>query len=236
MPQPASNPNAQASTLRNLKVLVVLLVFSNIFVGALSVYLLRAVDKRYTNLVNQAVPVLNDLREMMTDTVAAMSSTNPMIFDGSEANRPAEIKAMQEALATERQFRLNLLKNDNLTDEPADREALQKTGDAFGQALTEVAQLYVAGKDAEAARLREEKVRSAFNQRLAAIGKAADAVESMSLGVSKDYTARTNSLSTIVLGVASWPVILLFGLLLLTAVFVIAMMIAFRGKDLSDMP
>ena len=43
-------------------------------------------------------------------------------------------------------------------------------------------------------------------------------------------------ISTVVLGVASWPVLIVVALLLLTAVFVLAMMIAFRGKDLSDSP
>jgi hypothetical protein len=54
--------------------------------------------------------------------------------------------------------------------------------------------------------------------------------------VNNDFTAKTSSFSRIVLGVASWPVIALVGLLLLTAGFVIAMMIAFRGKDLAGTP
>ncbi len=61
-------------------------------------------------------------------------------------------------------------------------------------------------------------------------------VESRSLAASKDYSTKTDRLSTVVLGVASWPVLIVLALLLLTAVFVLAMMIAFRGKDLPDSP
>jgi hypothetical protein len=236
MARSVSTPNDQAATLRNLKVLVVLLVLSNILVGLLGVYLLRAVDKRYSELVGRSVPVLNDLRELMTDTVAAMRATNPRNFSGPDSNEPAVVEAMKTSLQKAVKFRDDLLENGSLKEELTDQEALRKTGAAFAASVTEVMQIYSTGRRADGVRMREEKLLPSFDQHMAAIGRAADAVEANSLGISRDYTSRTNSLSTIVLGVASWPVIVLFGLLLLTAVFVIAMMIAFRGKDLADMP
>ncbi len=236
MARPYSSTNDQAPTLRNLKVLVALLVVSNILVGVLGGYLLRAVDKRYSDLLDRSVPALNDLRELMTDTVAAMHSTNPRNFSGPDANTPAALLGIQVSLRTAEKFRKELFETGNLKEEPKEQAALRQTGDDFSAAVTEVMEAYAAGKRADAVRIREEKLLPCFDRHMAAIGRAADAVESVSLGVSKDFTDRTNRLTRIVVGVASWPVIMLFALLVLTAGFVIAMMIAFRGKDLADTP
>lgn len=43
-------------------------------------------------------------------------------------------------------------------------------------------------------------------------------------------------MSTVVLGCASWPVIVLVTLLVLTAVFVVVLMVLFRGREMSDGP
>lgn len=236
MPRPVANSSYQVTTLRNLKVLVVLLVVSNIALGIFSVILLRSVDQRYSELIDRAVPALNDLRELMGDTVAVMRATNPRNFSGPRENLPAALRVAHAAMQTAQGFRTGLLGNDSLKEEPADREAVRKTGDAFAATVTEVLQLYSTERLADAVRLREAELLPAFDQHLAAIGKAADAVEALSLGANKDYTTRTNHVSRIVLGVASWPVIALGALLVLTAVFVVAMMIAFRGKDLADTP
>ncbi len=236
MARPISSPNDQASTLRNLKVLVVLLVVSNILVGALGGYLLHAVDRRYSELIGRSVPALNDLRELMSDTVVAMRTTNPRNFSGPGSNDPVALAAIREATQKATTFRVGLIDAGSLKDEAADLEAMRQTGEAFTAAALEVARAYATGTRADGVRVREEKLLPSFDQHMNAIGRAADAVESKSLVASKDFTSRTNSLTTMVLSVASWPVILLFALLLLTAVFVIAMMVAFRGKDLADTP
>ncbi len=232
----ASSPNDQASTLRNLKLLVILLAASNILVGAISVYLLRAVDTRYSELIERTVPALNDLRELMTDTITTMRSTNPILLEKPGANRPGLMEAMHAALTTEQKFRTDLLTGAGLTHQPVDRSSLQKAGEAWENEVIGIIQLYPVSSAAEIAHERETKLRPAFEDYMGAIAKASDSVESIGLTSNKDFTAKTNTLSTIVLGVASWPVLLLLALLLLTVVFVIAMMIAFRGKDLADTP
>ncbi len=236
MVRTASSPNDQAATLRNLKILVLLLVVSNLVVGALSVYLLRAVDRRYSELLERALPAVNDLRELMTDTVLTMRTTNARNFGGSPQERVEAAKAIGSKLDEAQKFRALLASSQAIKDEPLEFKVVQETGDSFAATVRDVQTLYAAGKISEATRIREEKLLPAFDHHMTAIAKAADAMETASLGVSKDYTVRTNNLSTIVMGAASWPVIVLLGLLLLTAIFVLAMMVAFRGKDLADMP
>ena len=236
MARPASHSNDHASSLRNLKLLVVVLAVSNILIGAFSVYLLRGVDERYSALVGQSVPALNDLRELMTDTVTAMRATNPRNFVGPSAKPAKSIQDAQQLVATEHKFRAATLLDSATTTNAEDRAAIKKFGDEFERISTEISKIYATGAADEAVRLREEKLLPVFDQLVAAIGRAADRIEADSLSVSKDYSTKTNNLSAIVLSVASWPVLVLVLLLLVTAIFVIVMMIAFRGKDLADAP
>ena len=43
-------------------------------------------------------------------------------------------------------------------------------------------------------------------------------------------------LPSLLLGIASWPIVVLAGLLLLTALFVVVLMVLFRGREMSDTP
>jgi len=225
-----------AATLRRMNFLVVLLVVSNIATGIFSVYLLRKVDARYSELIGQSVPVLNDLRELMADTVVAMRSTNPRYFTGAGAVPAEALQNARQRLATEQKFRAELLKEHSFADAPKDRAAIQAGGEEFGRVSAELSRLYAAGNFAEASRLREEKLLPQFDHYLAAISKASDVVEAQSLAANKDYTARTHSLTAFVLGVAGWPLIVMVVLLLLTVCFVVVLMFVFRGKELGDMP
>src|SRR5882724_11577728 len=142
----SSYPNDHAPSLRNLKLLVVLLGVSNILIGAFSVYLLRGIDERYSDLINRTVPVLNDLRELMTNSLATMRATNPALLNGPETSRAASIAAMRTALATEQKFRTDFLAGTAFDNATAHRAGLQTLGAAFDLRVTNVIELYAAGK------------------------------------------------------------------------------------------
>jgi hypothetical protein len=236
MARSISPPGDQATTLRNLKVLVVLLVVSNILVGVLGVYLLRLVDRRYSELITLTVPVLNDLQTLTAKSVATMRSTNPIFFDNLGAQLESAIQRGQAQFDAERNLRAKLLAAQWLPASSAKRTEFQQAGDAFTRLGGEVLARYAAGQMAAASRLREETLRPAFERYQAAVTDISDVLFAESKLTSDDFTARTSHLTTIVLGVASWPVIVLIGLLMVTVAFVVAMMIAFRGKDLADTP
>jgi hypothetical protein len=236
MARPVSSPNDQAATLRNLKVLVVLLIISNLVVGALSVYLLRAVDRRYSELINRTAPVLNDLQTLTAKSTSAMRTTNLSFFENPADGLEAALQRSRAAIEVDRVLREKLLKADWLPSTAGKRQEFQQTGAAFTQLSQKILGIYATKENAEATRVREKELRPVFERYQESITKIADVLLDESNAVNDDYSTKTNRLSTVVLGVASWPVILLLGLLLLTAIFVLAMMVAFRGKDLADMP
>jgi hypothetical protein len=223
-------PPAHVITIRRMKSLVLLLILSNVATGLFSVYLMRAVDQRYSTLIDRSVPVLNDLRELMTDAVQAMRTTNPTVV-GNGGGGPDMVVAMRTALATAQRFCADMLAKGEFKDEPASGATLGAKSEAFNLASEEVVSQYVAGDPIAANRIREAKLRPAFDQYMAAISGAADAVEARSLAASRDYTNRTKSFSTMVMGMAGWPLLLLMGLLLLTTTFLIVLTFVFRSRE-----
>ena len=162
-------------------------------------------------------------------SAAAMLATNP--------SSPTAAGDRKLAVAEDRDIRVKLLATETLVAFGAKELAeLRATGDEFSRSAQEVLVSVSAGRVAEALRLREEVLRPAFDRYLAAMTKAADWLEASSLRENRVMSDTTGNMSTVVLVLASWPIILLLGILLLTAVFVLVLMILFRGREMSDMP
>ena len=232
----SSSLSDQASSLRSLKRLVVLLVVSNLALGVFSVYLLRTIDQRYSALIDRSVPVLNDLQTLTAQSANAMHRTGPALLNAPAENRADLLRDARTALDQDRGFRNRLVKGDWLSSRPDGKLEFQKAGDDFTRAASEVLRQVAGGQTEEASRLRETALRPAFDRYLAVTTRVADLLQAESQQTNLDYTAKTNSLSHLVLGLAGWPLLVFVALLLLVVVLVIAMMVAFRGKDLADAP
>jgi hypothetical protein len=224
------------STLRQLKWLVVLLILSNVALGVFGFSVLRSIDRRYSDLIVQSVPLLNNLQTLTAQSVEAMRATGSNLLDVPVAARDDAIRHGRQVLVQERTFRAQLVKQLQVVGVNQGRQKIQAAGEAFTTLATQVLEVAASGKFDDAKRLRDEKLRPAFDQYLVAITKGADDVEATSLRTNDDYSARTGSMSHVLLGVASWPVLVIVGLLLFTAVFVLGLMILFRGREMNDMP
>lgn len=237
MTKPATGSfHDQTTTLRQLKVLVAVLVLSNIGLGLFSVYLLRTLDRSYSDLIDHSVPALSNLQTLTAASAEALRGTGPTLFSATGGQRPAVLQHARAALDRDRDLRLRLLGSESFSVAPDVRQELQAAGGAFRMSAVEVLNLVAAGQAAEAARVRENTLRPAFDRYLGAITKAADLLETDSLKANRKLTVKTSSRAVVLLGIASWPVIILGVLLLLTAVFVIVLMVLFRGREMSDMP
>ncbi len=226
----------QGASVRNLKRLVVVLVASNIALGLLSAYLLRTVDRRYSDLVERTVPALSNLEDGLANVVRVQRALGSALSDASGPRRAEAVDHARAALATEQGFFRTLIAEPDLIGLPAERDNLQQAAEAYWRAAADRLGLFNAGKIAESERVREDSLRPAFDRYLTAIDRAADAVGAAVIHTSANYTARTDRLFRIVLGLADWPLLVFVALLLLVVVLVIAMMVAFRGKDLADAP
>lgn len=237
MARPGSSSfSDQNSTVRQLKLLVLVLVLSNIGLGGFSFYLLRTVDRSYTELIDRSLPVLNDLQTLTTRAVKAMRGTNAAVLAGRGSVPPGFIEQARAGFAAERGLREKVLKAQWANRNETEHAEFRVAGENFARIGEEVVMTLGAGRWAEADKVREERLRLAFERYLMAMTKLSDGLEAESGRASSAVSARTGNLANIVLGIASWPVVLLAGLLLLTAIFVLVLMVLFRGREMSDMP
>jgi hypothetical protein len=236
MVQPVASHNPHQSTLRQLKWLVALLIFSNIGLGVFGFYVLRTIDRRYSELIGQSVPLQNNLQALTAQSVDAMRATGSNLFETSPAGRAEFIQHSRRSVETERKQRLQLLASYHISAAEKSRLECQRAGELFTRLAGQVLDVAESGRLDEAKRLRDAELRPAFDRYLAAITAAADELEAVSLRTNDEFSARTGSMSTVILGVASWPVIVFVGLLMVTAVFVIGLMILFRGREMGDAP
>lgn len=230
----SSSLDNETSMLRELKILVAVLVLSNIALGGFSFYFLRAIDRKYSALIEQAVPTLNDMQTLTALITEAMRATNPRLFGESPQGRAEAVAHARIALERDRDLRNSILKRDWLSRDNEDRVDFQTAGEAFSPAVGEVISLFESGKDAEANKRREESLRPAFERYLETTTKAADVLEAQSLKTSDIYTERTVSISKMMLGLGSWPVLIMGIFLMITAVFIITVLlkvIVFRGES-----
>src|SRR4051812_15169389 len=88
-----------AATLRQLKLVVILLVVSNIGLGVFSFYLLRTLDRRYSSLIGDTVPILADLRELTADVADAHRANGRIFLNAPKEKRLALAQRARETLA-----------------------------------------------------------------------------------------------------------------------------------------
>ena len=157
----SSSPHEQSATVRQLKLLVIVLVLSNVGLGVFSFYLLRTLDRRYTELFDHSVPVLNDLQTLTARAMQAMRATNPELFAAAE--RTAAVQRANVSLAEDRDLRARILRTEWGGAEPRKAE-LRAAGEVFALLAAEVNGHHAAGRSAEAARLREADLRAAFDR------------------------------------------------------------------------
>jgi Four helix bundle sensory module for signal transduction len=220
-----SEPKHDESMLRQLKVMVVVLVLSNIALGAFSFYFLRAIDRKYSDLIDRTVPTLSDMQTLAAVSMDAMRSTNPILFSDTTQSRTDGAQQAHTALQRDRELRENILKRKWLSAETPERKDFRDAGENFTRLANDVIGLLEAGQSTDARERREKSLRPAFNHYVTSMKEAADALGEQSLKTSDLFTANTVKISKVMLGLGSWPVVIMGVFLTITAVFIIVVLL-----------
>lgn len=228
------NAGHQTSSVRTLKVLVAVLVVSNLLTGLLSVYVLRKVDERYSHLITQSAPVLNDLQTLTASATWAMRRTDPFFFGPQPEKIAAATKSAQGAIDDDKNLRSALMKKEWIPSTESKREEVASAGQEFTVLAGKVVSLYSSRREAEAVRVRESELRPAFERYQAVTTQVADVLLDETTRLSEDFSSETRFSSRLMLSIASWPVLLGAALLLATLVFVVSLLILFRVRESAD--
>jgi hypothetical protein len=218
-------PESQNAALRQLKILVVILIVSNIVLGLFGVYVLRSVDRKYSALIHETVTPLNELQTLTAWSVDAMRSTNPNLFQTSTNMSSQSVQQAQTMIERDRDLRTRALQREWLGLKPSERTALHETGDAFTRESLEVLHILETGRTAEATQRRDTSLRPAFDRYVASVTRTADALEASSLRTNGELTERTGSMSHMLLGMASWPFMIVGLFFLAVILFVIGVLV-----------
>lgn len=228
------NAGNQTSSVRTLKLLVAVLVASNLLTGLLSVYVLRKLDDRYHNLISQSAPVLNDLQTLTASATWAMRRTDPFFFGSQPEKIASSAKAAQGAIDDDKNLRLALMGKPWIPSTAGKREEVAAAGQEFTRLAGEVVKLFSALQQADAVRVRESQLRPAFERYQEVTTQVADVLLDETTRLSEDYSSETRFSSRLMLSIASWPVLLGAALLLATLVFVVSLLILFRVRESAD--
>ncbi len=221
----APSPQSDASVLRQLKLLVALLLLSNLALGLFAFYFLRGIDQKYSSLINETVPTLQQLQELTVVIGQTMHGTNPAFVTGSDELRSAMVQRGRDALEREQGMRGTIVTRGWFSANERDRSDIERAGIAFDRSAASVLDLLVAGKPEEATREREKNLRPDYERYLAATRQVTEHAHNESLRTSGRLTARTGNLSRVLLGLGSWPVIMVGLFLSVFALVVVGMLL-----------
>jgi hypothetical protein len=231
-----SNGSEQAVTLRRLKWLCAALVFSNLFVGGMSVYLLRSQDDNYTHLLEASVPLMNQVRATGRDGGLAFRGVIEAFVADDRLTTEAAVARARDAMKREDDERAQIEKAPMLANQPALIDQLEKAATEFERDATTLLTRVKAESTADAERVPIRHLSESQDRYGAAIQKVADFVESKAESISGGYTASTRSRSAFVLGLAGWPVLVAGLVVALTVAVVVVMLFVFRRADAGDGP
>jgi hypothetical protein len=233
---PSTALTDSARSLRQMKLVVAILIASNLGLGVFSFFLLRKIDRQYSSLIVHSVPVLNDLQTLTAASIDAMRLTNPDLFTppvGPKKDLPARARA---ALEKDRAVRARILTQEWLASGGKERATLEQAGSEFSRLSEKALGLLLEAKLEEADRYRETTLRPVFERYITAVTTAADSLNTESARMNEELSGRVGGSTLWILGLASWPMLLTGALLLFVAVFVLVLMFLFRGKQLDDVP
>ena len=222
---PVTTTEHTQSLVRQLKLLVIVLIFSNIALGTFGFFFLRNIDRKYSALIEQSIPTLHALQNLTVKASQAMRSTNPDLLADSKTT-PAEIaKRAHAAIEQEVELREQILERDWIPNAHQERANVRNSGLAFEHTAAEMIPLLEANQAAEADKFRESKLRPVYNRYVSATTEAAELLQSASMNTRNNLSIRSGNLSKVMLGLASWPIMILGTFLLFTALFVITVLI-----------
>jgi len=226
----------QVVTLRRLKALAIVLVLSNFLLGAFSVYLIQRTDRDYSLLINESVPALYEGRHVGQQMGIVYRSIIAALITQDPAVCAAQVERAKQALAKGKELREQLLQLDMLQKNPSLAGELKEAGEAFAQAAAEILPRITPEDSADAERVRLDHMQALYERHIASLEKIATMAAGHAELSSEAYSDLSRSRSELVLGLASWPLLLAAVIVGLTIVIVVVMLVVFRQAVIGDEP
>ena len=214
--------------IRRLKLALLIMVVSNLTLGCFSVYLLRTLDAGYSGLLDHSLPLMTGLRQLTKETVSMQRHVLGSLVAQDPVQRADANAKLKES--TEKQHRLldNLLRSPEFAARPELSVALRRVAQTYETGLVSFDRELKAGNWKAADQVRNEILRPTIASYLSLIDQAAVAVEASSQSINDEYSDRVRTNSTILLGLASWPLMVAGIITFVVAVIVGVLVFVYR--------
>ena len=200
------------------------LLVSNLILGGLSFFLLRALDARYSELLGRSVPIMAELHGV---TMSVMRSRRAMSDSLTAKPGPEQTAFLDRAVHFEQasaKARLGYQYSpDVLNGEAVDREMESVAAD-YKAVMQRFLGFVRNGRIAEASALRTNDLRVITDRYYELLEKRTTQIEERAEQMGQDYTKGISFQSKLVLTMASWPIM---AALLVVLVFLITLLSLF---------
>jgi len=223
-------------TLRRLKLLAGVLVLSNFLLGAFSFYLIRRTDRDYSLLIDENVPALYQSRHVGQQAGIAYRAMISALLTKDPATCAVQLDRARAALRRGDELRAALLKLDLLRTRPDLAAEYQQTAEDFNLAAKELLPRITPEDTVDAERDRIQHLQDLYERMIAVNEKLATVAASDTQTGSNGYAAQSQVSSELMLGLASWPLLVAALIVGLTLVILVVMLVVFRQAVISDEP
>ncbi len=207
------------------------IVFAS-YIGSIvcNFYLLKEIDRNYSELIDHSVPVLRELNNVTASAAYAIHQTYPRLFDEKAPGRIEALQRARAALTDETLTRIRFLQSDFSGISLGEMTELKEVGEEFSRIGNNVVKLYAEENLKEAELYRERELRPALERYIAATKMMADKISDIGEKSSDQITEKTRRMSLSVLGFASWPAIaLLLIFIVLLSLGLVVLFIMFKA-------
>jgi hypothetical protein len=184
--------------------LLLVLLLSNLTLGAVGLHALRSVERNYTELVSLSIPVVDALRALTRDIGAVQRSSLRLIWVDDQAERQSLLHAIEEVRPMiDRSLKQLTTERSLLSD--AERQRIQSEVESYLLAAEAMLRARHLKQDAEASRIHREAMRPSYETAMRAIDDGAALVLHSGNELRARYSSQSDRLAQTIVLLGGWP-------------------------------
>lgn len=184
--------------------LLLLLLFSNLTLGAVGLHALRSVERNYTELVTLSIPVVDALRALTRDIGALQRSSLRLIWVADAAERQTLLQTIEEVRPAIQDSLGQLTKGRSLLGD-VERRRIQLEVESYLMAAEAMLRARHLGQDTEAGRIHREAMRPTYETAIRAIDDGATLVLQSGSELQARYSSQSERLAHTIVLLGGWP-------------------------------
>lgn len=184
--------------------LLLVLLLSNLTLGAVGLHALRSVERNYTELVTLSIPVVDALRALTRDIGTLQRSSLRLIWVDDPAERQSLLRAIDEVRPAIAKSLGQLITERSLLAE-TDRRRIQDEVDSYLLAVEAMLRARHLQQDTEASRIHREAMRPSYETAMRAIDDGAALVLQSGNELRAHYSSQSERLAHTIVLLGGWP-------------------------------